>query len=375
MQSSNNKTPANKNARATKPTNKNAFTLTPLRTIINRPYKPRWLIKDYMELNSIGMLFGAPASGKSLLAMDIAYCIATGIDWNGNQTKKGKVVYLAGEGFNGQSRRFQALEQKYKLPADDIVLSEMPASLIDQDSVDIVYNEIRKMCPDPALIIIDTLHRNFGTGDENSAKDFGCFLNNITLLMRAVGSSILLVHHSGHSSSERSRGSSSIKGSLDVEYKISNNNGLVTMVCKKAKEFSKPVPVGFNIVSQSLPNCLDENGIPEAAAILISASVTPPSTKAVLSAKEAIVLRTLNDAIQLKGVSIPNAVLAKHPKLNGGKFVHKDLWRQVACKALDLACGGMNKQDSNKATFKRAITKLKMAKKINEYNGYYWEEI
>ena len=89
------------------------FKLTPVDVITRKQYKNNWLIKDVMESKSIGMLFGAPASAKSFIAMDIAFCIATGIDWNGNKTKHGNVVYLAGEGSNGLGMRFKALEHKY----------------------------------------------------------------------------------------------------------------------------------------------------------------------------------------------------------------------------------------------------------------------
>ena len=62
------------------------FQLTPINTVLQKRYKPKWLIKNIMEKESLGMIFGAPASAKSFIAMDMAFCIALGVDWNGNKT-------------------------------------------------------------------------------------------------------------------------------------------------------------------------------------------------------------------------------------------------------------------------------------------------
>jgi len=142
------------------------FNLIPVNQITNMQYKNDWLIKNVMESKSIGMLFGAPASAKSFIAMDMAFCVATGTDWHGKNTKQGKVVYIAGEGFNGMSKRFKALESKYNTVTSDVYLSEVAVNLTSTVSAEILYQEIMKTCSAPTLIIIDTLHRNFGDRDE-----------------------------------------------------------------------------------------------------------------------------------------------------------------------------------------------------------------
>ena len=57
-----------------------------------------WLVKDYIERDTVGLFFGDPGSYKSFLAMDIAYHCATGKDWHGSAVVKGPVYYIAGEG-------------------------------------------------------------------------------------------------------------------------------------------------------------------------------------------------------------------------------------------------------------------------------------
>ena len=348
------------------------FKLTSLNVLISEPYKPQWMIKDHMEMNSIGMLFGAPASAKSFIAMDIAFCIASGIDWNGNATEQGKVVYLAGEGFNGMKMRFKALTEKYQTNTNDVFFSELPASLLDKDNTDEVYRGIIKVCPKPTLIIIDTLHRNFGAGDENSAKDFGIFLDHITRLIRALGSSVLIVHHSGHSDSDRGRGSSSIRGGMDVEYKATKSKEVVTMTCTKAKEFEEPPPMSFNLVSQSIPDWLDDEGNPVKSAILESTTYSPPVRTASISQRDSLILQALNDAIAKNGKSASSQLAAKYPELTSRSYIHENEWRAEAYILLDQASGGTNKPQANQKAFSRAKGKLLHANKIVTEEDHYW---
>lgn len=348
------------------------FVLTPLNQLLSKPYTHNWLIKDHMEQGSIGMLFGAPASGKSFIAMDIAFCIATGIDWNGNDTVQGQVVYIAGEGHSGIGKRFKALGIKYDTTTSDIFLSELPASLMDPNNAQSVFDAINEVCSAPSLIVIDTLHRNFGTGDENSARDFGIFLNTITALSHRLSAAILLVHHSGHGSEDRGRGSSSIRAAMDVEFKITKAQDLVMMTCTKAKEFQEPEPMSFKLVSQPLHGWLDDDGKPIESATLNSTTYTAPLKTASISVNDTLVLQALTDVIINKGKSASNDLVAKYPELAGKKYIHLDDWRKVSYLMLDQSSGGANKSQANQKAFHRAKGKLLQFNKIMTEENYYW---
>ena len=47
---------------------------------------------------SFTMMYGAPGTGKSFLAIDMALSVANGLPWHGYETKQGAVLYIAGEG-------------------------------------------------------------------------------------------------------------------------------------------------------------------------------------------------------------------------------------------------------------------------------------
>jgi hypothetical protein len=103
------------------------------RELLAEPEPLRWLIKDYLQQETLSLLFGDPASGKSLLALDWAASLATGLPWRGHQAAPSPVVYLAGEGHFGIKRRLlawglthDALEQLKSAP---LVVSSAGASL------------------------------------------------------------------------------------------------------------------------------------------------------------------------------------------------------------------------------------------------------
>ena len=348
------------------------FKLTPVSVVTSKSYQSQWLIKHVMEDNSLGMVFGAPAAGKSLIVMDIAFCVAVGLDWNGNKTKQGKVVYLAGEGFNGIGKRFKALSIKYGMVANDIFLSELPASLTESASAEAVRESIDQLCPNPALIVIDTLHRNFGAGDENSSKDFALFLFIIDTVIKTTGATVLIVHHSGHGESNRARGSSAIKAAMDFEYKISKSGDLVTMEATKTKEFDAPSPMSFNLVTQPIQDWLDDDGRPVESVVLNSVTYTVPARKQSLTKKDHLILQALNDAVVKNGKPAPKSAVERLPELAGKNLVHLDDWRVEAYRLIDK---GDTKKPTMQQAFNRSRAKLLGEGKVAEVNNCFWEMV
>jgi len=344
------------------------YTLTPISQLTAKQPKNTWLIKDIIEQATTGMLFGSPASGKSFIAMEMAFCIATGNDFANNPVVKGQVVYLAGEGFNGLIKRFKALEEKYQTQTSDVFVINKPASLMCKNNTEEVIKEVDNICPNPTLIIVDTLHRNFGGGDENSAKDVGKLMEAITAIINHTGAAVLLVHHSGHNSCDRARGSSALKAALDVEYKVSKKSDVVTMKNTKVKDFDEPKPILFNLVSQPILGWLDDEGRPIQSAILELNSDTAPKRKLFLSKRESGALNTLEALINDKGIPIPQSAIKTNHLLLGKSYIHLDDWRTDVYKSLDAE--NLDNQAKQKA-FKRAREKLEKEKLLIVTDDFY----
>jgi RecA-family ATPase len=206
---------------------------------LKQKIKPvQWLIKDYMEEHTNALMFGDPACGKSFLAIDMACCVASGTNWHGQAAKQGAVFYIAGEGHNGLGRRIKAWEQHNGVCLDDMPLyfAERAAQLYDSESAEAVADAVQQIADlndiTPRLIIIDTLARNFGGGDENSTQAMNVFIQNIDEIKNRWNATVLIVHHTGHGDKNRARGAMSMKAALDYEYQIQKNaDGVISFAC------------------------------------------------------------------------------------------------------------------------------------------------
>ncbi len=235
-----------------------------------------WLIKGFLEMDSLSLMFGEPACGKSFAAIDLACCVATGKDWHGKQVKKqGPVFYIAGEGFNGLSRRLMAwqVSHGYNLRNAPIYVSQCSASLIELGNARMVSDSIEEIVEEtggviPSMIVIDTLARNFGPGDENATKEMNTFINNIDQLLRSkYECCVLIVHHTGVGSKDRARGNSALKGALDAEYAVVKSDDEVKITAKKMKDADEPEPVNFLFDPVRLP-FMDDDGEPQYSCVL-----------------------------------------------------------------------------------------------------------
>jgi len=226
-----------------------------------------WVVDDYVEADSLCQVFGDPGSGKSFVAIDLACCIATGRAWHGHDVRQGAVFYIAGEGHNGLARRFRAWELGNDADISDapIYKSHRAAQLYDATEAALVAQSIKEMILDagcePSLIVIDTLARNMG-GDENSTQDMNAFIQHLDIYMRQpYKCCVMLVHHSGTADKERGRGSSTVRGAIDAEYKVSIDEGTKTVQveAKKMKDADKPATLNFGLTQIDLP-VLDKHG-------------------------------------------------------------------------------------------------------------------
>lgn len=137
-----------------------------------------WIVRGHFEADTLAMIFGDPASGKSFAALDLACCVASGAEWHGQPVTAGPVIYIAGEGQNGFARRLGAWCIRNQLTADelDLYVSNGPALLCDPNFAAAVKDEAAASAGSPRLIVVDTVARNFGA-DENSTADMTAFIS------------------------------------------------------------------------------------------------------------------------------------------------------------------------------------------------------
>ncbi|AEF99449.1 AAA family ATPase [Methylomonas methanica] len=350
------------------------FPLIPAHELTLNPVAIDWLIENIIERGSLNLLFGEPGAGKSLFALDWAFCMAAGVDWHGWRTKPVDVVVVAGEGHAGMGRRLKALESKYQMQAPDrLFISQRPANLIDATNAQWIADTIKATCPNPGLVIIDTLHRNMD-GDENSSQDIGRFIANLDGFFKPLGAAVLVVHHSGHGQKDRSRGSSSIRAAMDGEFSATKDGGAIVLSCHKAKDFEAFKPMQFSLKPVDLEWC-DDNGEPLTSVYLeYDGEAKSTTKKRKLSARDDAILTSLNAAIVSHGVEPTAEIKAKFSgftSLTGKlqKIVNIEHWRELAYKAIVVDA---NTEDAKRMAFKRCRDKLLNQALVVEYDNYAW---
>ena len=141
-------------------------------------------------------------------------------------------------------------------------MSTVPAELTNPENVSIVIqeiSEISKTIGNPSLVVFDTLNRNFGSGDENSTSDMSAVIQSLDLIRSKCGSSIMVVHHTGHTAAGRARGSSAFYAALDTEFLIEKSDGLATVTMTKSKDAPAVLPETFELRTVYLGIYDDEN--------------------------------------------------------------------------------------------------------------------
>lgn len=191
-------------------------------------FKPNknFLVQDFLKPQTITMLYSPPAQFKSLLAAQLSFCLANGVDFLGMKTKKSPVLYFDGE--NSQTilkERTQQIHKGLRLKRKTYPLYFSQSNLL-MDTKKKVNLDLLIQIEDfikehkVKLIIFDTLHR-FCLYDENSSDDLNKLYTQVFKpLADDLGVAVLFLHHSGKGKNSSYRGSGDFFGMVDVSYQV-----------------------------------------------------------------------------------------------------------------------------------------------------------
>jgi hypothetical protein len=357
---------------------KSAFHFAHVSELLADHAPPVWLIDDILEAGTLGQVFGASGCGKSFLVIDWAACIASGRIWNDKVTAPGAVFYIAGEGFSGFKRRLRAWEIQtgQNLISAPLFFSVQPAALMDAGNAAAVCEAVRKLQSaygKPALVVVDTLHRNMGDGDENNAGDVALFLQSLDAMRAEFGAAVLVVHHSGHAESGRGRGSSSLRAAVDHEYLLTKHtDGRRELSCTKAKEAEPPPAMWFNLQHVDL-DWPDGKGGWQSSAVLVGASEPLPEANhdkaAKLTGPQRIAHKALLDALANDGEDPGESIKAEFGERCPARVVHEEVWRN-RCYLAGVSDGD---QGAKQKAFVRARKALIDRGIVSTWDDFYWQ--
>ncbi|MEP3055584.1 AAA family ATPase [Ascidiaceihabitans sp.] len=308
--------------------------------------EPDFIVGDLIEARSCVVVFGAPGSGKSFVTLDVAACIATGRDFHSKEVQQGCAVYVAGEGGAGIKRRLQAwstLTGEALDKSKPLFIIQSPIEMLNALDVSAACDAIAEATGEYGIkmIVLDTLARNFGDGDENSTGDMNRFVSAVGRMIERFGCTVVVVHHSGHGDNSRGRGSSALRAAADAEFRVEKEHSTVTLTHTKAKDAPVSDPIRFSLESVELGT--RANGEPFTSAVLIEReALTVKATK--LTASQQRAMKAYEDAAKEHGQFADD-----------GSFigVHRNEWRKAFYRIAT-----QENDDSKSKAFRRACTDL-----------------
>lgn len=199
--------------------------------------EPEPLIEGILFRATLAAIVGPYASYKTFLALDWALSIATGTAWQGRRVHRGPVLYVCAEGAGGIRKRLAAWKSANEIVGETglRVITE-PVGITERLNISSLLLQISELEEPPVAIVIDTLARNF-RGNENSQEDMSRFVEGCDRLRNASGATVIVVHHTSWSESERSRGSTVFPAALDTEVVlVRQGENRVNIKCTKQKD-------------------------------------------------------------------------------------------------------------------------------------------
>jgi len=280
----------------------------------------------------------------------------------GNEvTEPGSVLYITGEGFGGVGARIKACKQHHQTE-DGAPIYVIRHQLNLRSSVEdfnalmlAVEHLVIDTGIDFKLIIIDTLARAFGGGDENSASDMMQFVVTCGHIQKIVqDAALMILHHSGKDSAKGMRGSSALLGAVDTELELirfeDSMKGIIRTA--KQKDGEDGTRYGFEMVSVELkpPAGSLQIGDP-VTSLAVQASDFNESAKAVRGnsgkgKNQRMVMTTLETVVKSSGV-------LKYIEGSQRTVVRLEQWREELWSKM-----GCVEEDKN--TFKTAWHRAKM---------------
>lgn len=226
------------------------------------------------------VVYGASNVGKTFWTTDLALHVAAGKRWCGRRVAQGGVVYCALEGGRGFQNRVTAWKRRHGMEDARLPFAAIRAALnlLEPEAdprrlVEAAQAVAAGMEMPVRLIVIDTLARAFGGGDENGPEDMGALIRNMDMIREATGAAVLFVHHSGKDQARGARGHTSLRAAVDTEIEVAadkEGGGKIATPVKqrdleKGEAFPftlKRVELGRNQHGEPVTSCVVEAGTP-----------------------------------------------------------------------------------------------------------------
>jgi len=205
-------------------------------TFLSGDYEPLdWLIEGFLPKGEMIILGASPKCGKTLLAINIAYAVATGTPFLGVETRQGGVLLVSSDESPNSTR---SKMRRMGFTCD------MPVAVLTQ--FDIQHPEPLVAAIEqyrPALVVLDSLKSITKSVEEaENSPEFSNHVYRLKEIFTAYGCASILIHHTGksrdHEGVNRLRGGSAISGAswgIWLLQRSGENSVLLETICRDAE--------------------------------------------------------------------------------------------------------------------------------------------
>jgi RecA-family ATPase len=158
--------------------------------ILNTEYPPlKWVVPDIIP-EGLSLLGGRPKVGKSWLALQIAYAVATGGQALGKQLTQGRVIYIDRE--DSQRRISDRLHTIGASGTKHLLFAEKWPSL-ERTGIDLLAKVVEQEAP--TLVILDTFTRMLEKSDQTNSSEMAAVLGPLQSMTIDYGFSLHILDH------------------------------------------------------------------------------------------------------------------------------------------------------------------------------------
>lgn len=317
------------------------------------------LIKGIIPRRGFVLVYGPSGDGKTFLAIDLCYHIATATAWLGRLSRpQGLTIYVAAEAGSSAAKRFIALNAPAGITLGIITRG---ANLLHPGEVQALIGELKDAAIQAGLpidlVVFDTYSRSMPGGDENGSTDPTTVIGAADRIRDETGATTLFVHHSGKDIERGARGHTALFAAADT----------VIQVFEKVAEVEKsrdgPTGGKFPFELKVINLGTDSDGDSITTCTVEYLDQVAPVKRRPLPPNATVAFTALQEALQEHGNRLPASTTIPV----GVTGITLSMWREQ----FYLRFGADDQQAAKKA-FQRARNDLLKHSSIQISDPYVW---